>query len=101
MFDPAYEMPIPLTQVPKVVSWLPRRRRGKKPNIATIFRWAQKGLHGVRLETIQIGGTKCTSEEALKRFFARLDDQPDVVPLSRQREREIAAAEATLDADGI
>lgn len=35
----------------------------------TLFRWATKGCRGVVLESICIGGTRCTSKEALQRFF--------------------------------
>ena len=101
MFDPAVEAPIPLTQVPTTVRWLPRRRAGKKPNIATIFRWAQRGLRGVRLETLRVGGTLCTSEEALKRFFQHLTGPTETSRLSKQRQREIDAATAELDREGI
>ena len=101
MIDPAHEQPIPLADVPKEIRWLPRRRTGKKHHISTIFRWASRGVRGIRLETISVGGTKCTSEEALKRFFARLDGQPDRPEMPRQRQREIAAAKATLDTAGI
>ncbi len=51
---------------------LPRRRSGRRPHPATLYRWATDGLRGVRLETIQVGGTTCTSIEALQRFFERL-----------------------------
>jgi len=54
---------------------LPRRRRGKKPNVAILYRWAQVGVRGIRLETIQVGATKCTSVEALRRFFDALTEQ--------------------------
>ncbi len=37
-----------------------------------LYRWATEGLRGVHLETIQVGGTLCTSIEALQRFFERL-----------------------------
>ncbi len=40
---------------------LPARRAGKRPNIATIYRWMQIGCRGIRLECILIGGTRCTS----------------------------------------
>ena len=40
---------------------LPPRREGKKPHVATLYRWGQRGLRGVCLETIQVGGTLCTS----------------------------------------
>jgi len=46
---------------------LPRRRHGQKPHISTLYRWAAQGL-----ETIQVGGQRCTSLEALQRFFDRL-----------------------------
>ena len=34
--------------------------------------WARNGIRGVRIETIRVGGTLCTSLEALQRFFDRL-----------------------------
>ena len=51
---------------------LPRRRGGKKPHVATLYRWSQQGCQGIRLEVCQIGGTRCTSVQALQRFFDRL-----------------------------
>ncbi len=48
---------------------LPRRRRGRKTHVSTFYRWSTAGCRGVRLETVQIGGTCCTSREALQRFF--------------------------------
>jgi hypothetical protein len=51
---------------------LPRRRRGRKAHISTLYRWATVGCRGVVLESIQIGATRCTSREALQRFFERL-----------------------------
>lgn len=51
---------------------LPRRRRGRKPCPSTLYRWAKRGLRGVRLETVRVGGTLCTSVEALHRFFEEL-----------------------------
>ena len=47
---------------------LPRRRRGQRPHVATLYRWAKTGYNGVLLETIRVGGTLCTSVEALQRF---------------------------------
>ncbi len=40
--------------------------------LQTLHRWAAKGCRGVVLETICVGGTRCTSAEALQRFFDRL-----------------------------
>jgi hypothetical protein len=36
---------------------------------STIWRWYRKGIAGVKLETICIGGIRHTSFEALQRFF--------------------------------
>jgi hypothetical protein len=52
---------------------LPPRRAGRPVSAGTLFRWATAGLRGVRLEAVQMGGTKCTSKEALFRFFGRLE----------------------------
>lgn len=41
----------------------------KALSFQTMFRWATKGCFGVVLESICIGGTRCTSKEALQRFF--------------------------------
>jgi Protein of unknown function (DUF1580) len=73
MIDHGKETLLTLTDA---AAGLPRRRGGKRVNVATVYRWAARGCRGVRLETIQIGGTKCTSLEALQRFFERLSD-PD------------------------
>lgn len=46
-----------------------RLKGGKALSFQTLFRWATKGCRGVVLESICIGGTRCTSKEALQRFF--------------------------------
>ena len=51
---------------------LPHRRAGRPVHPATLYRWANIGLKGIKLETVQVGGTLCTSLEALQRFFDRL-----------------------------
>jgi hypothetical protein len=69
MIDSASESLIALAQA---ADELPRRRRGRKTHVSTLFRWSTVGCRGVVLETIQVGGTRCTSREALQRFFERL-----------------------------
>ena len=81
---------------------LPRRRKGKRPHVATLFRWTTVGVRGVVLETLQCGGTRCTSLQALQRFFERLSgtDAVQSVP-TRRRQQQIARAEADLTEAGI
>ncbi len=57
--------------------FLPKRRAFSYTHPFTIFRWAKKGLRGTKLETIRVGGTLCTSVEALQRFFNELSATDD------------------------
>ena len=83
----------------------PRRRGGKRPHISCLYRWTTAGCKGIVLESIQIGGTRCTSPQALARFFARLtadaQGQPTPVRTPGQRERSIREAEEALARDGM
>lgn len=104
MIDLASETVVTLTQA---THHLPKRRRGKRPATQTIYRWAQRGCRGVRLETIQVGGTKCTSLEALQRFCERLSDPGASLPdesrstRNRRRRREQERALRQCDREGI
>ena len=101
MIDSATETLISLADA---AGELPRRRRGRKTHVSTLFRWTTVGVRGTVLECIQVGGTRCTSREALQRFFERLSDSTPVgtdgirrspVPLRRsvaQRQRQSAEA---------
>jgi hypothetical protein len=77
---------------------LPRRRRGRKTHVSTLYRWTVSGCRGVILESIQIGATRATSREALQRFFVRLSnpsqagDAPSAPRTASQRERDSEAA---------
>ena len=51
---------------------LPPRRRGRPVHPATIYRWASRGLSGIVLETVQAGGSRVTTLDAMERFFCRL-----------------------------
>jgi hypothetical protein len=51
--------------------WFPRRRNGKLPAVATMYRFCNEGYHGIRLEYVQVAGTRCTSRDAVVRFIER------------------------------
>lgn len=81
---------------------LPRRRRGRPVHPATLHRWASRGIGGVRLEFIKIGGTRCTSREALQRFFDTItrasgDEQ---AAASRPVERDVEQTSERLEQAG-
>lgn len=87
--------------------FLPKRRKGARPNVATLYRWAQTGVRGIRLETLMVGGTRCTSMEALQRFFDAITaacepTTPSIAPRhTTARRRQIEAAEKRLAQAGI
>ena len=102
MIDPLTEALISLTDAAKL---LPARRGGKRPNVSCLYRWTVSGCRGVVLESTQVGGTRCTSREALGRFFERLtaDQQgrPISVRTSAARERAMKLADRELSDAGI
>jgi hypothetical protein len=63
-----------------------------------LWRWAARGIRGVRLEVVRVGGTTWTSVEALGRFFAALNGTAALPPTPTP---SASAAERELDALGI
>jgi hypothetical protein len=79
MIDTRTETPISFADAADAV---PLRRADKPCNVNTIHRWASQGSRGVRLETVWIGGIRCTSREALERFFAAVTQARSGEPVS-------------------
>ena len=103
MIDISSETVLSLSEAAKR---LPGRRQNKKPNVATLYRWSNVGCRGARLETVQVGATRCTSVEALQRFFDSLTTAAKgsplpPPPLPKSRRRAIEAAEKRLARSGI
>ncbi len=102
--DPLEEDLISLSEAAKL---LPIRPGGKRPHIATLYRWTSRGVRGVVLESTQCGGTRATSKEAIRRFCERLTspDAPEsaesVAARSRRREKEHEAAERACEEAGL
>jgi len=93
------EQPIRLADVPKL-NWILPRRNGRPLHIATIHRWCLRGIRGVRLEFVQFGGTRVTSEAALWRFFERLGSTRQELPRSGDRQNA-KQLEEELDRAGL
>jgi hypothetical protein len=99
------------------------RITGERPHKSAIYRWAQRGLRGVRLRTAFAGGHRRTCETWIREFFdavtvaadgeataplatsarpSRNDRAADTSrPHRSSREAEIAKADAELRRDGI
>lgn len=74
---------------------------GIRPHRATLFRWSEKGSHGVVLETLSVGRTRVVSEQQLLRFFAQVAEarrqkgEPQPKPRQRRRRSRTRKAEAS------
>ncbi len=91
---------IPLAQVPRLRCW-PRRRNGKKLHAATVHRWAQQGVRGIRLAVVQCGGTRCTTIGALEDFLRRLSEIDGGKPQTATRQGQLERVEQALDQAGL
>ena len=69
MIDVTGENLIPIRDVPGL---LPPRPTGRRVHLSVVYRWIGRGIRGVRLEAIRIGGTTYTSAEALQAFAQHL-----------------------------
>jgi hypothetical protein len=93
MIDISTERLVPISDVPRK---LPPRSSGKRVHISAVYRWIQRGVRGVHLEVLKIGGTAYTSVEALQRFADQLSQARQgasiqtVTPAQRQRQIERA-----------
>lgn len=99
MIDIEHEELIPLRDVPKL---LPRRPNGKRLHISAVYRWKERGVNGMKLETVKVGGTTYTSLEALKRFAVQCEMNShrwlSFAPRTNQlRERQISRATKAVD----
>ena len=59
--DPLAEDLVPLS---KIANSLPKR-----PSPASLWRWHRKGINGVRLETVLVGGRRYTTHSAWATFI--------------------------------
>jgi hypothetical protein len=79
---------------------IPNRRGGNGINVATLWRWSQAGVKGIKLRCTMVGGIKMASEADVAAFFAALTAQangePAPIRTTRQREAAIRAAKKEL-----
>jgi hypothetical protein len=60
---------------------------GKRVSTTSVWRWARKGLFGVKLEVVRIGARFLTSIEALERFNKTVGAIPPGGPESDRPEK--------------
>jgi hypothetical protein len=55
---------LPLSELAKLIP----ARDGRPIRVGTVRQWTLRGVRGVRLEAVRVGGRKMVSREALRRF---------------------------------
>lgn len=79
---------------------VPQGRKRKSPHVATVWRWATRGVRGVVLETVLIGGQRFTTESSLEKFFREINQGSRIGrPLCRESERR--SLSRACEAEGI
>ncbi|QDV36363.1 DUF1580 domain-containing protein [Tautonia plasticadhaerens] len=82
------------------------RRLPNRPHVSTVWRWCHRGIRGVRLGTVAIGGRRYTTPALVEEFLARLSESggpkgappPSPPPPDRRaREKARAAARAAME----
>ncbi len=77
---------------------LPRRRRDRPLHISTVHRWRSRGLNGIRLEAVRVGGQWNTSWDAFRRFCDRLTalhSERDPEPIQSKSQRGLSESSDT------
>jgi hypothetical protein len=81
------------------------RKRGRTLRRETCVRWALTGKQGVKLQTLMVGGIRCTCDAWAMEFFTAITNgtsgQTAKSFSPRQRHRDHQDAEAELDRLGI
>ena len=85
---------------------LPGRKPGKRLYVNTVWRWCRKGLRGVRLRSVLIGGQRLTTRRWLQEFIQAMSEArepgvaspPPVIRTPRQRQSASERAAEELKA---
>ena len=74
-------------------------KTGRRPNPCTAWRWSTKGVKGIKLQVLFVGGTRLTTEEWVQDFIdavskanmAKHEAAPMQTPRQQERNAEKAA----------
>jgi len=82
------------------------RATGRRTHVTTCHRWRLRGVRGVRLPTVLVGGRRLTSVGAVLRWIEATQPDGEAAPAtrgetSRQRQAAIERAERELREAGV
>ena len=80
-----------------------------RPHISTMWRWIKRGIAGIRLETVKVGGKRFTSVEAIERFIASTTAEADIAlsgdnsapRVASNREKQVDQARRICNSHGV
>ena len=102
MIDLKHEDLMPLAAARK--HRLLRMSSGREPQLATVIRWIDQGVRGLKLEAVMKPSGLFTSEQAIERFIEQLTAAKFPAAKAetpKQRRAAIDRANAVLNAAGI
>jgi hypothetical protein len=73
----------------------------KRPHVSTVWRWATRGVRGVRLKTHLIGGRRFVANADLSEFIDRLSGHNEVETKVGKLGERATAAEHRLRSEGF
>jgi len=78
---------------------------GRRPHLSTCLRWSSKPKHGIRLETICLGGRRLTSPGAVTRYMEAVTQAKDgcvqAPPITPRQQDRLADRAAKLLAERV
>jgi hypothetical protein len=75
---------------------LPVGRNGKCVSLATLYRWASRGVRGIKLDLFCCGGRTVTSVQALESFIERVTAMRTGVGAAAQPARPTSSRRAAM-----
>ena len=78
-----------------------------RPSLPTIYRWISRGIDGIRLASVRVGGRRFVNKAALVAFVEALSADPPgkrIEPAGAARRRTARQAESVkeyLDSEGL
>lgn len=87
-----------LISLAEAAGMLPCGRKGRYPNVKTVYAWTTHGCRKILLASIQAGGRRVTSKEAVQRFIQELTAAAGT-PRSTPGRRATTARDAEIDAE--
>ena len=71
------------------------KKTGRRPNPCTTWRWSSKGVKGVKLQVVFMGGTRLTTEEWVQDFMDAVSQvnmaKHEAAPMQTPRQSELNA----------